>query len=61
MHALKEAGWVDRGRVASYEYQTKKQIYTAPDRSDLSKSDLRRMCEENPGALSSAGVKLKIV
>ena len=47
LHALKEAGWVDVGRLASSEYQTKKHIFAVPElASKLSKSELRRMVEE---------------
>ena len=46
-HALKEAGWVDLGRVGSGEFGTKKQIWAAPDVARRnSKSDLRRLIEE---------------
>lgn len=46
LHALKEARWVDCGRVASGEFQTKKQIYAAPEvAKKYSKSELRRMIE----------------
>jgi hypothetical protein len=48
LHALKEAGWINAGRIASADYQTKKQIFCAPDLKDLSKSDLRRMVETAP-------------
>lgn len=48
LHAFKEAGWVNMGRVASVEYPTKKQIYCAPDMATLSKSELRRMVEVVP-------------
>lgn len=47
LHALKEADWVDVGRLASSEYSTKKHIFAAPDVARMnSKSDLRRMVEE---------------
>lgn len=46
-HALKEAGWIDMGRIASADYTTKKQIFCAPDLAGTSKSDLRRMVEPN--------------
>ena len=47
LHALKEAGWVDVGRLASAEYSTKKHVYAAPDVAErYTKSDLRRMVEE---------------
>jgi hypothetical protein len=48
LHALKEAGWVDCGRLASRGYQTKKHIFCAPDMLSVSKSDLRAMVEEPP-------------
>jgi len=56
LHAFKEAGWVNMGRLASTDYQTKKQIYCAPDMAGLSKSELRRMVETGPEPS-----KLKIV
>ncbi|MEK9809188.1 MAG: primase-helicase family protein [Candidatus Nanopelagicales bacterium] len=46
MHGLKEAGWIDCGRLASADYQTKKHIFCAPELVTLSKSDLRRMAEQ---------------
>jgi hypothetical protein len=48
LHALKEAGWVDCGRLASRGYQTKKHIFCAPDMVATSKTDLRAMVEESP-------------
>lgn len=49
LHALKEAGWVDCGRLASHDYPSKKHIFAAPDVYDtLNKSELRRAVEENP-------------
>jgi len=49
LHALKEAGWVDMGRLASREFGTKKHIFCAPELADTaSKSELRRMVEETP-------------
>jgi hypothetical protein len=48
LHALKEAGWLDRGRLKSREFDTKKHIFCAPDLAEFAKSDLRRMVEENP-------------
>jgi class 3 adenylate cyclase len=44
LHALKEAGWVDCGRIAAHGYPNKKHIFRAPD-VDLSKSELRRLVE----------------
>lgn len=48
LHAFKEAGWVNMGRLGSTDYPTKKQIYCAPDLAAYSKSDLRRMVETGP-------------
>jgi hypothetical protein len=49
LHALKEAGWVDMGRIGSVEHPTKKHIFVAPDAlQSYSKSDLRRMAENLP-------------
>ena len=46
LHALKEAEWVDCGRVKSRAYDVKKHIFCAPDLASWSKSDLRAMIEE---------------
>jgi hypothetical protein len=45
LHALKEAGWVDMGRIKSRDYDTKKHVFCVRDMADTSKSDLRRMVE----------------
>lgn len=46
LHAFKEAGWVDCGRLASVEHQTKRHIFAAPDVAKAnSKSELRRVVE----------------
>ncbi len=45
LHALKEANWVDMGRVASRTHSTKKHIFCAPEHARASKSDLRDMVE----------------
>lgn len=50
LHALKEAGWIDCGRLTCVEYPSKKHIYCAPDIM-ASKSELRRMVEDNAPAL----------
>ncbi len=42
-HALKEAGWIDRGRIKSREYDVKKQVFCAPELANMSNSDLRRL------------------
>jgi hypothetical protein len=57
-HALKEAGWVDMGRLNSKDYQNKKHIFVAPDMvKKHSKADLRRMAEDLPksGFMPSIG------
>ena len=49
LHALKEAGWVDMGRLASSDYPNKKHIFAAPEvRDQYKKSELRRMIEVPP-------------
>lgn len=48
LHALKEAGWVDLGRVGTREFQTKKQLFCAPEMVSYGKADLRRMVDELP-------------
>jgi len=45
LHALKEAGWLDKGRISSRDYTTAKHIFTAPNIGDMTKSELRRMVE----------------
>jgi len=48
LHALKEAGWVDMGRLKSRRYDNKKHIFCAPDMVSESRSDLRDMVEAAP-------------
>jgi hypothetical protein len=49
LHALKEAGWVDMGRLKSREYDIRKHVFCAPELADTAtKSELRRMVEEAP-------------
>jgi hypothetical protein len=50
LHAFKEAGWVDLGRVASSDYPSKKHLFCAPDMVGNNKSNLRRMVEDAPPA-----------
>jgi hypothetical protein len=45
LHALKEAGWVDMGRIASRQHGTKKHIFCAPDMVNVTKSELRALVE----------------
>jgi hypothetical protein len=49
LHALKEANWVDCGRLASADFKSKKHIFAAPELAGaLSKSELRRAVEDIP-------------
>jgi hypothetical protein len=49
LHALKEAGWVDCGRLKSRDYDTKKHVFAAPELAEtLSKSELRAAIEVPP-------------
>jgi hypothetical protein len=49
LHALKEAGWIDCGRLKSREHDTKKHIFAAPELAEtLSKSELRAAVEAPP-------------
>ena len=51
LHALKEAGWVDMGRLKSRRHDTKKHIFCAPEMVDMSRSDMRDMVEEPPASM----------
>ena len=49
LHALKEAGWVDMGRLASSAHMTKKHVFATPEMARThSKSELRNMLEAPP-------------
>jgi hypothetical protein len=48
LHALKEAGWVNMGRIASADYPSKKNIYCHPSLAGHTKSELRRLVEDAP-------------
>jgi hypothetical protein len=48
LHALTESGWVDLGRVHSRDFNTKKQLFCAPDMVDMSRTELRRLAEQPP-------------
>ena len=50
LHALREAGWLDCGRVMSHELTSKKHIFCAPELAGKPKSELRRMVEDSPPA-----------
>jgi hypothetical protein len=57
LHALKEAGWVDLGRVASGDFQSKKHMFCAPEMAGRPKSELRRMVEDIPAPMAVRLVK----
>jgi len=47
LHALKEAGWTDMGRIGSAENSSKRHIYAAPELArSQTKSALRNMLEQ---------------
>lgn len=54
LHAFKEAGWVDCGRLASRAHGTKKHIFCAPELAELPRSELRAMVEDPPPSLLRA-------
>jgi hypothetical protein len=45
LHALKEAGWIDRGRVASVEHPSRRHVFVAPEFAKERKTTLRNMLE----------------
>jgi hypothetical protein len=51
LHALKEAGWIDMGRLKSRRHDNKKHIFCAPNMLDMSRSDMRDMVEEPPATI----------
>ena len=55
LHALREAGWIDCGRIHSHEFQTKKHIFCAPELAGKPRAVLRAMVESVP---APAAVKL---
>ncbi len=55
LHALREAGWIDCGRIHSHEFQTKKHIFCAPELAGKPRAALRAMVESVP---APAAVKL---
>jgi hypothetical protein len=47
LHALKEAGWKDCGRISSNTHTSKKHVFASPDMfSQLNKSELRNVAED---------------
>jgi hypothetical protein len=57
LHALREARWIDCGRVACADFTTKKHVFCAPELAGTSKSDLRRLVELPPAPVALAAVK----
>jgi hypothetical protein len=57
LHAFREAGWVDMGRINTREHATKKHIFCAPALAGTSKSELRRMVEQVPAPAAVRLVK----
>ena len=56
LHALKEAKWVNVGRLHCREYPTKKQVFASPGVvKTYSKSELRRMVEDDYELASDDG------
>jgi hypothetical protein len=51
LHALKEAGWIDMGRLKSRRHDNKKHIFCAPGMVEMSRSDMRDMVEEPPASM----------
>ena len=51
LHAFKEAGWVDMGRLASRTNGGKKHIFCSPEMRHLSRSEMRDLVEEPPSPL----------
>jgi hypothetical protein len=48
VHALKESGWVDCGRIMSREHTTKRHLFVRPDMMAKPKSELRALVEAPP-------------
>ncbi|NBR32741.1 MAG: hypothetical protein EBT84_11365, partial [Sphingomonadaceae bacterium] len=51
LHALKEAGWIDCGRIKSRANDTRKHVFCAPDMQLHSKSELRDLVEDTASPL----------
>lgn len=47
MQVLVRLNWKDLGRIGSREYESKKHVFKSPDLIGFSKSDIRRLGEEN--------------
>ena len=47
LQALYEAEWIDRGRIKSREFSSKRHVFIHPENSHLSNSQLIRLLEQN--------------
>ncbi len=56
LHAVKEAGWIDRGRVGARD-MSMKHVFCAPELAGSSKSDLRRLVEMPPPPVALTSIK----
>jgi hypothetical protein len=59
-HALREAGWIDLGRVKTADNGNKVHVYAAPDVLDKvrgNKSEIRRMLDASGGGTMLRAVK----
>jgi hypothetical protein len=45
LHALREAGWIDHGRLHSRAYPSNRHVIAAPETSEMGKSEIRALCE----------------
>ena len=46
--ALHESGWIDRGRVSSRQFNTKRHVFIHPEYDHMSKSQISRLFEAGP-------------
>ena len=57
LHALKEAGWQDMGRLHAVGLSTKKHVFAAPDMLHLTKTKMRHLVEIVPAPVAVRLVK----
>jgi hypothetical protein len=48
LHALSEAGWIDKGRIKSRRHDSKKHVFCHPDLVAMSNTELRDAVEDAP-------------
>ena len=56
LHAMKEAGWVDKGLCMSSTYTTKRHVFVKPELAHLSKAQIRDVIGARENGLESANV-----